>query len=82
MMPRKLSKYILRKRVSRWGPHSDSSIVVVFKDGKMAVVDVNAGIYWSVKAWNIWVRDRYDRQAVHRFDGTLEELLATILARG
>ena len=80
-MPRKLSKYMLRRRVSRWGPYGSSSIVVVFKDGKMIVVRPETGEYRSIKARNPWIRDGYLSLAEHRFDGTLEELL-TILSKG
>ncbi len=81
-MPRKLSERMLKRRVARWGPIYKNHIVVVFEDGKIAIVDPTTETYSSVRAWNPWIRDSYARQARHHADGaTLAEVLQLAKAR-
>lgn len=51
-MPRELTARMLKRKVERWGWYSRRLIIVVFEDGKMALVDPEAGTYSSVRAWN------------------------------
>ncbi|MEB3861490.1 MAG: hypothetical protein GSR84_04630 [Desulfurococcales archaeon] len=81
-MPRRLSERMLKRKVSRWGPIYRNHIVVVFQDGKIALVNPLDETYSSVRAWNPWVREQYHRAASIRADGaTLAEVLAIAKAR-
>ena len=84
-MARRLSERMLRRRVARWGyPYSKTKdvIVVVFEDGKMALVYPRRALYSSIRAWNPAVRDAWRAAARHRFNGTLADLLEHLKARG
>ena len=81
-MPRKLSERMLKRRVARWGPIYKNHIVVVFQDGKIALVNPLDETYSSIRAWNPWIREGYLRTANIRADGaTLAEILQLARAR-
>ena len=75
---RKLSKYMLRRKVVAWGWYGPRLIVVEFQDGKLALVDPAKREYSSIRAWNPANRMWYRQHAKHRFHGRLEELLARV----
>lgn len=81
-MPRKLSDRMLKRKVKKWGWYSRRLIIIVFRDGKMALVNPLDETYSSIRAWNPWIREQYIRTASNRADGaTLAEVLATARAR-
>ena len=82
MPVRQLTKRMLKRRVKRWGWYLEGVIIVVFRDGKMALVDVEDETYSSIRAWNPWIRANYARIADTKADGaTLAEVLQLAKAR-
>jgi len=75
---RPLSPRMLSRRVRAWGPWGPQSIIVVFEDGKLAIVNPAKREYTSVRAWNPAVRAELRAAARHAWNGTLAELLAKL----
>jgi len=73
---RKLSKYMLRRKVAAWGWYSQRLLIIEFQDGRLALVDPAKREYRSIRAWNVYNRLHYRQHAKQRFHAlTLEELL-------
>lgn len=78
-MRRRISPRMAGRRVARWGWYIDDKIiVVVFDDGKMALVNPFNYTYSSIRAWNPVIRARYMRTARNRVDMRLDELIEAI----
>lgn len=79
MPSRPLTNRMLKRRVAKWGylsSYTKELIVVVFEDGKMALVDVETMKYSSIRAWNLQTRDYYSRIAgIEARDTTLADLI-------
>ena len=77
---RQLSKRMLKRKVKKWGWYEGThhTIVVIFDDGKMALVNIYDRAYSSIRAWSPWVRSRYAGMAGKQADTTLGELLARL----
>jgi len=75
---RKLSKYMLKRKVVAWGWYGPNRIIIEFADGKLALVDPLKREYSSIKAWNPFNRLHYLAHAKRSFHGRLEELIERV----
>ena len=75
---RKLSRYMLRRKVVAWGPLSSKHIIVRFASGGLAIINPRTREYSSVRAWNPANRLLLEQAARIPARGRLEDLLAML----